>query len=130
MLITSRDNSLLRQARAVRDGKVEDLIFVEGLRLCEEAVRSGLTVEAVIFSEQLAQKEKAAVIIDEISHVAPRISCVSEKLLESIWYTKTPQVIVLLARRLNSSRRVLDSAIDQTPLLVVMHQLNNPVNVG
>ena len=46
--ITSRDNSLLRQARAVRDGKLDELIFVEGLRLCEEARRSNVTIEAVI----------------------------------------------------------------------------------
>ena len=97
MHITSRDNSLLRQARAVRDGKTEDLIFVEGLRLCEEAVRSNLTIEAVIFSEQLAGKEKAAAVIDQIKVVATRASSVSEKLLESISFTKTPQGIVLLA---------------------------------
>jgi len=40
MHITSRDNSLLRQARAVRDGKLDDLIYVEGLRLSIEALRS------------------------------------------------------------------------------------------
>ena len=57
--ITSRDNSLLRRARAVRDGRIEESIFVEGLRLCEEAVRSALPIEAVIFSEELARKEKA-----------------------------------------------------------------------
>ena len=54
MQITSRDNSLLRQARAVRDGKVDDLIFVEGLRLCVEALRADLELEAVIVSDQLA----------------------------------------------------------------------------
>ena len=42
MKITSRDNSLLRRARAVRDGKIEESIFVEGLRLCEEALSSGV----------------------------------------------------------------------------------------
>jgi hypothetical protein len=47
-IISSRDNSLLRQARAVRDGKVDELIFIEGLRLAEEAVRSKLKIEAVI----------------------------------------------------------------------------------
>jgi hypothetical protein len=51
MRITSRDNSLLRQARAVRDGKLDELIFVEGLRLCEEGVRSKLSIEAVLYSE-------------------------------------------------------------------------------
>jgi hypothetical protein len=49
LMITSRDNSLLRRARAVRDGKADDAIFVEGLRLCEEALRSDLAIGAVIF---------------------------------------------------------------------------------
>lgn len=129
MHITSRDNSLLRQARAVRDGKTKDLIFVEGLRLCEEAVKSNLPIEAVIFSEQLAAKEKAAPVIEQISSVATRAASVSEKLLESISFTKTPQGIVLLARRPEATSQVLG---DQDPpaLLVVMHQINNPVNVG
>jgi len=127
--ITSRDNSLLRQARAVRDGKVRDLIFVEGLRLCEEALRSGLSIDAVIFSEQLAEKQKAGAIIDEIRRASQRVGSVSEKLLESISYTKTPQGIVLLAQRPDSSQNVLNST-DEAPLLIVMHQLNNPVNVG
>lgn len=39
-IITSRDNSLLRHVRAVRDGRVEEAIFVEGMRLCEEALIS------------------------------------------------------------------------------------------
>ena len=47
----------------MRDGKVDELIFVEGLRLCEEALRSGLTIEAVIVSDELARKEKAALFV-------------------------------------------------------------------
>ena len=129
MHITSRDNSLLRQARAVRDGKVEDLIFVEGLRLCEEAARSELSIEAVIFSEQLAVKDKAAGVIDQITRLATRVASVSEKLLESISFTKTPQGIVLLAQRPDATEQVLSERGKQA-LLVVMHQINNPVNVG
>jgi TrmH family RNA methyltransferase len=130
MHITSRDNSLLRQARAVRDGKVDDLIFVEGLRLCVEALRSSLELEAVIVSEQLAGKEKAAEQIAEISRASHRVGTVSEKLLESISYTKTPQGIVVLARRPESSEQRLAASLPKNPLLVVLHQINNPVNVG
>src|SRR5690349_3180655 len=130
MKITSRDNSLLREARAVRDGKVDELIYVEGLRLAVEALRSRLDLEAVIFSEQLASKEKAAAAIDELSKVSPRAASVSEKLLESISYTKTPQGIVVLARRPESSEQHLAASLKQNPLLVVLHQINNPVNVG
>ncbi len=128
--VTSRDNSLLRLARAVRDGKDTEYIFVEGLRLCEEALRSALELEAVIISEELMRKERAAAAVEELDHAAQRSASVSEKLLESISYTKTPQGIVVLARRPDSSEKRLAQAIEKTPLLVVLHQINNPVNVG
>src|SRR6185295_6045689 len=98
MHITSRDNSLLRDARAVRDGKVDELIYVEGLCLAEEALRSGLLIDAVIYSEKIARKEIAAKFIETVSGVARRTAAVSEKLLESLSYTKTPQGIVVLAQ--------------------------------
>lgn len=128
--ITSRDNSLLRQARAVRDGKIYDLIYVEGLRLCEEARRSNLTIEAVIVSEELMRKERAAASIAELSRVSKRTASVSEKLLESISFTKTPQGIVVLAERPESSEERLAETAVANPLIVVLHQINNPVNVG
>ena len=130
MKITSRDNSLLRQARAVRDGKVDELIYVEGLRLSVEALRSNLILEAVIFSEQLANKEKAGASIDDLAKASRRVASVSEKLLESISYTKTPQGIVVLAQRPESSEQRLAASLTKNPLLVVLHQINNPVNVG
>ena len=130
MHITSRDNALLRQARAVRDGKVEELIYVEGLRLADEALRSGLTLEVVIYSDQIARKESAAKLIETLSAVSHRTASVSEKLLESISYTKTPQGIVVLAGRPESSVQRLIEAISADSLLVVLHQINNPVNVG
>ena len=126
MQITSRDNSLLRQVRAVRDGKVDELIYVEGLRLCEEALRSRLTIEAVVVSEELLRKERVAAVIQELSQVSKRVGSVSEKLLESVSYTKTPQGIIVLAQRPESS----EIQVGTNPLLVVLHQINNPVNVG
>lgn len=128
--ITSRDNSLLRVARAVRDGKNTEYIFVEGLRLCEEALRSALEIEALIVSEELLRKERAAAAIGELDQAARRSGSVSEKLLESISYTKTPQGIVVLARRPESSEKRLASGRDKNALLIVLHQINNPVNVG
>ncbi len=130
MHITSRDNPLLRQARAIRDGKIEELIFIEGLRLAEEAHRSNLDIEAVIVSEELLRKERAAAVIDELSQISKRVASVSEKLLESISYTKTPQGIVVLAQRPESSEERLTGSLNTNSLLVVLHKINNPVNVG
>lgn len=130
MHISSRDNSLLRQVRAVRDGKIDELIFIEGLRLCEEAHRSDLEIEAVVVSEELLRKERAAAAIEELSRVSKRVASVSEKLLESVSYTKTPQGIIVLAQRPESSEQRLAKSLNATSLLVVLHQINNPINVG
>ncbi len=130
MHITSRDNSLLRHARAVRDGKLDDVIFVEGLRLCEEALRSELSIQALICSEELLRKERTRETIQKLIRTSPRIGIVSEKLLESVSYTKTPQGIILLAKKPASGPDVLSAALTDRGLVVVMHQINNPVNVG
>jgi len=128
--ITSRDNSLLRHARVVRDGKAGDSIYVEGLRLCEEALRSGLRIEAVIYSEQLAKKDRAAKVIGELESVADKVAAVSEKLLDSISYTKTPQGIVVIADRPAHGSQEFAAKQGNNPLLVILHRINNPVNVG
>ena len=130
MHITSRDNSLLRHVRAVRDGKIDGHIFIEGLRLCEEALRSQLEIEAMVVSEELLRKERMAGVIEQLSQASQRFASVSEKLLESVSYTKTPQGIVVLAQRPEASEARLSKSLEANSLLVVLHQINNPVNVG
>lgn len=130
MKITSRDNSLLRHARAVRDGKASGSIFVEGLRLGEEALKSGLQIEAVIYSEQLAGKDRASGVIHELERVADKAASVSEKLLDSISYTRTPQGIVVIAQRPSLQAEEFGRRQGENPLLVILHRINNPVNVG
>ncbi len=129
-LIVSRDNSLLRQARAVRDGKDETLIFVEGLRLCEEALRSDLTIHAVVYSNEIAQKERAAALLAELAKVCERLGEVSESLLATVSYTKTPQGMIVLAGRPVSGKERLAARKAQPHLLVILDGINNPVNVG
>jgi TrmH family RNA methyltransferase len=128
--VTSRDNSLLRRTRAVRDGKLKELIFVEGLRLCEEALASGLKIDSVVFSEEIARKERAVAVLQELGRVCGQLAAVSEKLLASISFTKTPQGIILLASRPACDRAPFEHAQPAAPLIVVVHGVNNPVNVG
>ena len=129
-MITARDNSLLRLARAVRDGKDESLIFVEGLRLCEEALNSGLKIHAVIYSNEIARKERAAALLSELSNKCERMGEVNESLLATVSYTKTPQGVIVLAARPVSGKERLAATGAKLPLLVIMDSINNPVNVG
>lgn len=129
-LITSRHNSLLRLARTVRDGKDESLIFIEGLRLCQEALQSKLKIEAVIYSEQIARKERAAELLRELRNVGEQFGEVSELLLATVSYTKTPQGMIVLAERPASGKQTIANHQSRSHLLVIMDGINNPVNVG
>jgi TrmH family RNA methyltransferase len=129
-VITSRDNSLLSHVRAVRDGRVEDQIYVEGMRLCEEALTSGLKLYAVVFSDEIARKQKPAELIEKLATACDRLVCVSEKLLTYVSYSKTSQGILLLASRPETSEELLAAKQVETSLIVVMHRITNPVNLG
>src|SRR5260370_1843615 len=66
--ITSRDNRWLKEFRlALRGGLPTESGFVgvEGVRLVEEALRSGCAIEAVLFSESAERHhERLAPLID------------------------------------------------------------------
>ena len=61
-------------------------------------------IEAVIYSGQIAEKERAARFLEAAAKVCDRLTPVSEKLLATISYTKTPQGIITLAQPPKSDR--------------------------
>lgn len=136
--ITSRDNQKLRQARSVRDGSGgENLIFVEGLRLAEEAVRSGLEIETIFAVENFAQNERAKRFL-EIAAAKKSIAFfeVAESVFRSLADTKNSQGVVLIARRPKTGSEKIEAALARavetriSSLVVLLHQINNPSNLG
>lgn len=129
-VITSRDNSRVKHARAVRDGKVSGEIFIEGVRLCEEAARAGLRIQEVLHTEEVAGDERGARLLDELNQSGRPIVAASDKVFASLSDTKTPQGVVILAERPRTDASVLENVPADAALLVVMHRLNNPSNAG
>ncbi len=127
--ITSRRNPLAQRARAVRDGRERELVFVEGVRLCEEALRAGVRFESVLYTGALTDDVLGATLLERLSEVCRETHVVSEDVLDSVSDTKTPQGVVALARRPPTGREVLERAAG-VPLVVVMHRANNPSNAG
>jgi TrmH family RNA methyltransferase len=129
-MITSRKNPLVQRARAAREGREGELVFVEGVRLCEEAAGSGVRVEEVLFTDQISADERAARLLDGLGRRGVRLTQVSEEVLDSVADTRTPQGIVLLARRPACDRATFEGALDDEPLVVVLHGVGNPSNAG
>ena len=131
-VITSRDNALVKRARAVRDGKVREQIFLEGLRLCEEALAAlGVDdITDVIHTERIARDERGARLLDALRDAGKRPALVSESVFSSLSDTRTPQGVVLLAARPATGPAALDESAGETPLVVILHRVNNPANAG
>lgn len=126
--ITSRDNSKLKFARKVRDGRVADFIFVEGLRLAEEVLRSNVEISEVFFTAQFAETERGIIFLNQTANHTE----VSENIFNSLADTKTSQGIVLICAKPETSQRRIESDLPkhEFPLVVLLHETNNPSNLG
>ncbi|MER3429224.1 MAG: hypothetical protein C4334_14255 [Pyrinomonas sp.] len=131
--LTSRSNETVKRARAVRDGRERGSIFIEGVRLCEEAIRSGLDIEELLIADSLSDDPKVKLIAEALGSKAQRLCLLSDELLASVSNTKTPQGIILLARRPATDRASFEHRLvarAETPFLIILHKINNPSNAG
>ena len=121
-VITSRDNTKLKLARAVRDGREPSRIFIEGVRLFEEALRSGLDIQHVLISSDVSDSVKLAELtVTQRSSVIK----VASRLFDSIADTRSTQGMIALAAKPRAGMN--DIPAGQT---VLLHQVNNPSNLG
>jgi TrmH family RNA methyltransferase len=120
--ITSRDNAKLKLARAVRDGRETSLIFVEGTRLFEEAVRSGIAIEQILISSDVSDSTKLA---DGPVSARSAVVKVAPRLFDSIADTKNSQGIVALAQKPKFWLEEIPEGI-----VVLLSGANNPANIG
>jgi len=129
--ITSRDNQRLKYARQVRDGNVENLIYVEGARLAEEALRSNLKIYDVLFTESFSSAERGQFFLQSIENY--NHAEVSENIFDSLSDTKNSQGIIVVCEKPPTGANFIErnlSANETLPLVVVLHQINNPANLG
>ncbi len=139
-VITSRDNKWLKQFRAVLRGTGPhggELIGVEGPKLVEEALRSGLEAEALLVSE--AGEREAGQILDvagssETGIPRSRVLRTTNKLFESVAGTDTPQGVAALFRQreweFDDILRGAGEMGGSSPLVIVLTAVQDPGNVG
>jgi RNA methyltransferase, TrmH family len=133
--IISRDNRWLKEFRiALRGGLPTESgsVGVEGVRLVEEALRSGCAVQAVLFSESGERHhERLSPLIDR-PEIAIPILRTTDRLFEGIADTEHPQgVAALVTPRTATFDDLLRSPTEAcSPLLVVLVGVQDPGNVG
>ncbi len=132
--ITSRDNQRLKSARETREGKVKEAIFVEGVRLANESLRSNLKINEVFCSESFARNDRGKDLLENFSLQNIEVFEVSEQIFNSLSDTKNSQGIILIAEKPQTGQKNLETLLintqNQFPLILLLHKINNPSNLG
>jgi len=134
-LLTSRDNRWLKEFRMTLRGGLpteNGFVGVEGVRLVEEALRSGCAIRAVLFSasgQRYHERLAPGMARPEMRFAMLRTT---DRLFAGLADTERPQGIAALVKPRETSfddlLRTADSAC--APLVVVLAGVQDPGNVG
>ncbi|TDU64260.1 TrmH family RNA methyltransferase [Prosthecobacter fusiformis] len=128
MQITSASNEKVKYARRVREGREAGVIFIEGLRLAEEAVSSGLTIEACFYEVSEKADARAEALLELLKGKGTSMLPATTEVVHSLGDTVQSQGIILLARRpQRGSERLRQTG---STLLLGLDRVQDPGNLG
>ncbi len=125
--ITSRDNRtvkdtvrLISSAKARRE---EGLFVAEGLRLCEDAMLSGLRFLHLFVSDSALKRQSDAVV--SLEKNADKVYYVSDSLYASMSDTLTPQGVMAVI-----AKPELEIRLDKNGKYIALECVQDPANLG
>ncbi len=131
--ITSRDNQKLKFARKVRDGRENDFIFVEGVRLAEEFLKSGLKIFDCFVSNDFLESERNEKLFAQISDKTENLFEIPSAVFDSLSDTKNSQGVIIIGEKPQTDFAEIDltsNKFQNFPFAIYLKEINNPNNLG
>lgn len=130
MLITSKDNRLVKEWRALNEQAKQrrktGLFAIEGARLCGDALASGLTVSAVLYTA--AARENYAAVVENLIAAAGQAVEITPELARSMADTASPQGVFCVIKSLDIQLSL--DTIDNMGRYGVLEDIQDPGNLG
>jgi TrmH family RNA methyltransferase len=125
--ISSRQNAMVKRFRELRAGRIDEQVLLDGAHLLEEALSSGVEIEAAAFSDRLVRTTLAPLAArTEASGI--RTLVIPPQVLSAISPVRQPSGVCAIGRVRAAS---LDGALSGAlPLVVILHEVQDPGNVG
>lgn len=128
--ITSRQNALVKELRkAFNQGEPtpEGSMAIEGLRIIEEAIRSGLKFQAFFFSE--SARSQATKLLPQIASHTETLM-LPDDVFSSAVGTETPQGVAALVKWKPAKLDELLDPVNENLFLVALGGIQDPGNLG
>lgn len=132
-VIRGKDNTKVKYLRSLHDRKkaqAEGVVFVEGVRLCEDALKSGIVPRAIAFTSDNRSLVKDFVSTYKIESGDIDFLCLSDDNFVKICSTVNPQGVAMIV----PNPVLIDSNIpfvgDGKDIFVVLEELQDPGNMG
>ncbi len=129
--LTSQSNPLVKKFQLVAERARRapaDLVVAEGIRSLEEALFTGLEIEAVIVTDRYGKLDRELVLLEHLRKRPADICSVPESLFCRLSSVQTPQGIIGLVRL--PVRKLAATALPETPLLLCACGIQDPGNLG
>lgn len=114
-----------RLGRQRRAREETGLALLEGVRLVEEALQSGVAIDQVLWSEELTGRERGAALLAQLESAGVKRTLVTPSALARAADTETPQGVVALFRPRAWRFEELGPGI-----ILLLENLQDPGNLG
>lgn len=131
MVIKSRQNPLIRSVRALRQNKVRRVkkkFLVEGVRLLEEAVSSGCTIDTVLCCTDILTDSLSKKLLQKLDCQGVSVVATTPDVLASVAETKSPPGLIAVV--CFPSLPAIDPIIENSDLIVLGDKIQDPGNAG
>lgn len=126
-LITSRDNQVIKETQKLlkhaKHRQEQSKFIIEGVRLCADAVESGLSISTVLLSHQAS--EKFLELTEKLEEICESTFLISDKLFSQISDTKSPQGVMCICE---IPKHTPD--FTQKGNYLVLEHIQDPTNMG
>ena len=128
--LTSKDNaqikSVVKLQKSARYRRQSGLFVAEGLRVCEDAMRSGAELEALYLTEQALEKNRE--ICEKLIDYAGKTFLLSAALFAHISDTQTPQGVLAVIKTLDKNAHF--DTIKNGGKFLALDNVQDPNNLG
>ncbi|WP_066640344.1 TrmH family RNA methyltransferase [Desulfolucanica intricata] len=132
MLITSEANPHIKYLKRLarrRFREEEEKFIIEGVRFVEEAVSCGWSLETVVYTPRVVQKDRGKRLLDSIAKLNIPTIEVTEAIFSNLSFTVTPQgVLAVVKAYKNNLTNLLQNK--QNSLFVMIDGIQDPGNLG